>query len=220
MELEGLTGQFYRVSLVISRMAYINILWIIFTLLGLIVFGFMPATVGLFAVIRKWLMGEKDIPIFSTFWMNYRREFLKSNLLGLILFVIGYILYIDFTFLPAGGFYTFIRVGLVMVTILYAIILLYIFPVYVHYEWKLRLYLKYALLLGAGHPHFTFLMIIGGGALYYVCTLIPGIIPFFSVSILAYIMMWTAYVVIKKMEDMQVASEEVAEEEAGEENDI
>lgn len=211
MELEGLTGQFYRISLVISRMAYINILWIIFTLLGLVVFGFMPATVGLFAVIRKWLMGEKDVPIFPTFWKNYRQEFLKSNLLGLILFAIGYILYVDFAFLPAGGFYTFLRVVLVMATILYAIVLLYIIPVYVHYDWKLRLHIKYALLLGAGHPHFTLLMIIGGGALYYVCTVIPGIIPFFSISILAYIMMWIAYIVIKKMEEMQVASDEVAE---------
>lgn len=208
MEFSGMTGWFYRISEVISRMAYVNLLWILFTLLGLGVFGFMPATVGLFAVIRKWVMGDKDIPVFATFWENYRTEFLKSNLLGLILFIIGYILYIDLVNLPSGGIFTIFRIGLVVITILYAITLLYIFPIYVHYEWKIREYLKYSLILGAGHPHFTLLMIIGIGALYYFSFKIPGIIPFFSVSILAYIIMWTAYRVIKKIQDMQAAEEE------------
>lgn len=209
MELEGMTGRFYTVSLVISKMAYANLLWIVFTILGLGIFGFMPATVGLFSVVRKWIMGERHIPVFNTFWTNYRQEFFKSNLLGIILFMIGFILYIDLTFLPTGGLYIIVRVGLVMITILYAIILLYIFPVYVHYEWKLRLYIKYSLLLGAGHPHFTFLMIIGAGILYYICMAIPGIIPFFSVSLLAYVLMWIAYLVIKKMEHMAVAEEAI-----------
>lgn len=201
MELSGMTGQFLRYSEVISRMAYVNLLWILFTILGLGFFGFMPATVGIFAVMRKWVMGDKDIPIFSTFWSNYRKEFLKSNLLGLILFIIGFILYIDLFFLPSGGIYTFLRVGLVIIAILYVIVLLYIFPFFVHYDWKIRLYIKYSLFLGASHPHFTFLMIISIVSLYYICVKIPGIIPFFSVSILAYILMWTVYIIIKKVEN-------------------
>lgn len=210
MELNGLTGRFFRVSEIISRMAYVNLLWIFFTILGLGVFGFMPATVGLFAVIRKWVMGDADIPVFSTFWDNYKKEFLKSNLLGVILFMMGYILYVDFVFLPAGGYYTFIRIALVAVTVLYGIILLFIFPVYVQYEWKwkISLYLKYSLVLGLGHPFFLILMAGGIGALYFVSYKIPGIIPFFSVSILAYIIMWPAYTIIKKIENTQAAVEE------------
>lgn len=215
MELDGMTGGFYRISLIVSKMAYVNILWMLFTLLGLGIFGLMPATVGLFAVVRKWIMGDKDIPVFRTFWWNYRKEFVKSNLLGLILFLIGYILYVDFAFIPSGGFYTAIRIGLVMILILYIIILLYIFPVYVHYDWKISLYLKYALLLGTGHPHFTFLMIIGISVLYFISISFPGIIPFFSVSLLAYMIMWLAYVVIKKLEDMH--TDEADAEEAKEE---
>lgn len=211
MELRGLTGGFYRISLVISRLAYINILWILFTLLGLVLFGIFPATVGIFSVVRKWVMGEKEIPIFKTFSENYRREFLKSNGLGLILALIGYILYIDFQIMPVGGFFTVLRIGLVTVTIFYVIVLLYIFPVYVHYEWKIRNYLTYALLLGAGHPHFTFLMIVGIGILYTVCIVFPGIIPFFSVSLLAYMVMWLAYLVMKKMEDLQRKKKEESE---------
>ena len=46
-----------------------------FTMLGIGVFGFMPATTALFSVTRKWIMGKTDIPIFKTFWQAYRGEF-------------------------------------------------------------------------------------------------------------------------------------------------
>ena len=203
-----LTGRFMKVCEVISRMAYVNLLWIFFTILGLGVLGIMPATVSLFAITRKWVMSEQDIPVFKTFWQTYRKEFIKSNLLGVILFAIGYILYIDLAFLPVGGFFKVIRWGLIVCGLLYIIILLYIFPIYVQYEWKNRLYIKYALLLGAAHPHYTLLMIIGVVALYYISAMIPGLIPFFSIALLSYIVMWTSYRVIKRIETGQINEED------------
>ena len=98
MEMEGLTGRFLRICEVISRLAYANLLWILFTVLGLGIFGFMPATVALFTVTRKWVMGDRDIPVFKTFWNTYRKEFFKSTLFGVVLFAIGYIIYIDLAF--------------------------------------------------------------------------------------------------------------------------
>lgn len=206
MELDGMTGRFLRISEVIAKMAYVNLLWILFTVLGLGLFGLMPATVGLFSVTRKWVIGEKDIPVFATFWKNYRKEFFNSNLLGIILFAIGYILYVDLTYLPTDGIlFTIIRGGLIVCGLLFLIILLYIFPVYVHYKWNKRMYLKYALLLGASYPHFTLCIFIGMAVLYFALIAIPGLIPFFSISILSYIIMWISYKVIQKVEELQAA---------------
>lgn len=206
MKLNGITDWISSISEVFLKMAYLNILWMLFTILGLGIFGFMPATVSLFAVIRKWIMQEKDVPVFLTFWGNYRKEFLKSNLLGLILFILGYILYIDLLIFPTGSiFFAILRVGLVAVVISYIIMLLYIFPVFVHYDWKILSYIKHSLLLGVGYPHFTFIMVVGIGALAYITYIAPGIIPLFGVSILAYIIMWIAYLVIKKTEELQAA---------------
>ena len=95
MQLMGMTGKFFTVCQVISKLAYVNLLWVFFTALGLGVFGFMPATIALFAVTRKWVMGDKDVPVFKTFWKTYRKEFFKSTLFGVVLFVIGYIIYFD-----------------------------------------------------------------------------------------------------------------------------
>lgn len=212
MELDGMTGRFFRICEVISRLAYLNILWILFTLLGLGIFGIIPATVALFAVIRKWVMGDTDVPIFATFRKIYRKEFLKSTMLGGSLLLVGYILYVDFIYLPSDGIFAVVRFGLMIVSLLFVIILLYIFPLFVHYEWKNRLYIKYALVLGASHPHYTLLMLIGIGVLYFVSVKIPGIIPFFSISLLAYIIMWTSYQVIQKIEATQKIEEEDIEE--------
>lgn len=200
VELEGLTGRFLRICEVISKLAYANLLWILFTLLGLGIFGFMPATVALFTVTRKWVMGNRDIPVFKTFWTTYRQEFFKSTLFGAMLFVIGYIIYIDLTFSPTGGLFTLLRIALFACGVAYVILLLYIFPIYVHYNWSKRLYIKYALLIGISYPHYTFVLLAGIAALYYLCISIPGVIPFFSVSLLSYMMMWFVYKVIQKME--------------------
>lgn len=216
MELDGMTGRFFRICEIISKLAYLNILWIFFTILGVGIFGFIPATVALFAIVRKWVMRDTDVSIFTTFWKIFRQEFLKSSMLGGSLLLIGYILYIDFLYLPSDGLFALVRFGLMVVALLYIIVLLYIFPLFVHYEWKNRLYIKYALVLGASHPHYTLLMIIGIGIVYYASVNIPGIIPFFSISLLAYIIMWTSYQVIRKIEATQIIDEENEEGETNE----
>lgn len=207
MELEGITGRFFKICEFISKMAYVNLLWILFTVLGLGIFGFMPSTIALFTVIRKWVMGDRDVPVFKTFWSTYQKEFFKSTLFGALLFLIGYIIYIDLTLLPTGGLFTFLRAGIFICGVLYIILLLYIFPIYVHYDWKKPLYLRYAVLIGVAHPHYTALMAVGIGALYYICITVPGLIPFFSVSLFSYIIMWLVYKVIRKMEIAQEVNE-------------
>ncbi len=205
MILSGLSGRIFKISEWISRLAYINILWLLFTLAGLIVFGLMPSTVALFTVVRKWVLGQKDVTVFSLFWNTYRKEFVKSNILGVVLVIFGYVLYVDLVFIPAEGiFYTLVRFGVLVISFLFLIVLLYIFPVYVHYEWKINMYLKYAFILGASYPHLTFGMMISLLILYTILTIIPGIIPFFSVSLLALIIMWIANQVFLKAESLAV----------------
>ena len=142
MQLMGMTGKFFRVCEVISKLAYVNLLWIFFTVLGLGVFGFMPATIALFAVTRKWVMGDKDVPVFKTFWTTYRKEFFKSHAIWSC-FVCNRLHYLFRScILPTGGLFNLLRLGVFIFGLLYAIVLLYIFPIYVHYDWKKRLYLN------------------------------------------------------------------------------
>ncbi|MBO1911160.1 DUF624 domain-containing protein, partial [Microvirga sp. 3-52] len=50
------------------ELIYINILWILFTILGLGIFGIFPATVSMFTIVRKIIVKEEKFKIFNTFW--------------------------------------------------------------------------------------------------------------------------------------------------------
>jgi uncharacterized membrane protein YesL len=208
--LGGLDSPFYRWCGAISRLIYLNMLWLLFTIMGLVVAGFVPATVALFAVTRKWIMGDEDIPVFSTFWSVYKKEFLKSNLLGLTLIIAGYILYVDLVFLPTTSmFFIVVRYALIAICSVYIVILLYIFPIYVHFNGNIKSYLKNAVMYGLSYPLVTFAMVLGIVILYIGFTYLPSLIPFLSVSILAYFIMWLALKVFARIEEKVNGKDEV-----------
>src|SRR5690625_1648074 len=92
----------YQFCVWLMCLAYLNILWLAFSLLGLLIVGFAPATLAMFSVIRKWMMGEKEVAIFPLFWKSYREEFFRANIIFLILAAIGWIFYIDFQIFKQG----------------------------------------------------------------------------------------------------------------------
>jgi uncharacterized membrane protein YesL len=202
---QGVMGGFYRVSEWVMRLAYINILWIFFTIIGLVAFGFMPATVAMFTVMRKWLMGEDDTPIAKLFFTTFKSEFLKVNLLALIIFVIGYILYIDLQFLSqvSGMLQYILTSGLIIIGFLFLVMVIYIIPVYVHYDLKLLQYLRHSILIGFLSPLMTIVMIATLSITYYVFMFIPGLIPVFGASAFGFISMGSAYFAFKRLESRQ-----------------
>lgn len=177
-------GGFYHVLEWVMWLIYLNVLWIFFTIIGLGVFGIFPATVSVFTVIRQLLLKE-DTSIIKVFFRTYKQEFLKINGIGLILALIAYILYMDLLFLDTiqGTFFYFFQIGLIIVSILFFITLIYIFPVYVHFKLKFYQYLKHALLIGIFSPLMNLVIIIGFVCLYFIYKWIPGFIPIFGLSL-------------------------------------
>ncbi|WP_226675766.1 YesL family protein [Rossellomorea aquimaris] len=193
--------RFNSIVFVMLKLAYMNILWIFFTILGLVGFGFFPATVSLFTVARKWLMGEEPLPIFHTFWHTYKKEFLKSNGFAIIFTVIGYVLYYDFTFVGMNsGKLTFLVPVLVLILIAYVITLLFFFPVYVHFDLSFWKTLKQTLLIALTSPLEAVQIALAGVLIYGAVNLLPGILPFFTGSVLSMIVMWISLKAFGKIE--------------------
>ncbi|NGP43842.1 YesL family protein [Bacillaceae bacterium SIJ1] len=193
--MNGLAIGFYRVAEWVTRLAYVNLLWIAFTLVGLIVFGFAPATAAMFAVVRKWVSGEDDIPIFKTFWKVYRKEFWKIFGVGFILAVVGYFIYIEFSILRTQDslMYYLASFGVIGQYILYFIVVMYFFPIYAHFDLKPFAYLKWAFAIGVSHPILTlFLAVVTNVLLYVTAVTLPILIVFFGGSVTAYILTWGA----------------------------
>ncbi|GAB2569313.1 YesL family protein [Gracilibacillus alcaliphilus] len=194
---------YYQVSVWITRFAYLNLLWFVFSVAGLVLFGFLPATAAMFAVVRKWINKEHEVPIFQTFWQSYRKEFIKINLIGYVIFAVGYFLTIEFQILRAQEHigYIIASFGVLGLFLIYLIILLYLFPIFVHFKLRPLEYIKWAFLIGIGHPILTiFLLGVMIGILYLAYTVFPALLFFFGGSISAYILMWGASQTFTKFE--------------------
>ncbi|MCA0119942.1 YesL family protein [Bacillus sp. RSS_NA_20] len=201
MDHDGSMSRMLRMCEWVMRLAYTNVLWLLFTLLGLGIFGFMPATTALFSVMRKWIQGHEQVNVFQTFWKVYREEFVRSNVIGVVLVTIGTIIYVDLAYIyPTSWFLHVLRFAIYIFGFLFIVSLFYIFPLLAHYDWKKRLYLKFSLLLGISYLQYTLSMLVFSAILFILFAYLPGIVPFFSISIVAYGHMWLAYQVFKKIE--------------------
>lgn len=196
----GLIGGIYRICEWIMRFAYINILWIFFTLLGLIVFGAAPASAAMFTISRKWVMGNQDTPIFSVFWDTYRKEFVKSNLVTFFMLLIGFFLYIDIQlFQQMENIISYVISFILMgVFLIYFAACFYLFPLIVHYEIKVFQYIKYSFLYAVSYPMHSILMIVSTVIIYFVVTAIPGLLPVLSVGPLSVLIISISYRVFSK----------------------
>ncbi|WEG13498.1 YesL family protein [Pullulanibacillus sp. KACC 23026] len=203
MNFNGLTGGVYQITTWIVKLVYLNILWILFTFLGLLIVGIMPSTAALFAVIRKLIMGEVDIPILPTFWKYYKQEFLRINLLGFVLCLLGGILYLDIYYFSKihDGISRIALYFFFVLAFFYAILVLNIFPLYVHYQLKMFQYIKFAFLLGMSNVIGNVITLVSMIGIYFILLHFPTTFLFFSVSGLGFIIMWVSYRRFTKIDD-------------------
>lgn len=183
MEYSGVMGGLFKLSEWITRLAYVNILWFFFSVLGLFVFGLFPATVAMFTVMRKLVLGEVDIPIFKTFWTTVKKEFVKSNLLGLIVFLFGGILYVNFNIIQeTTSNISYLYYPTLVLILIFLLTLFYVFPVYVHFDLNIFTALRNSLFLMIVNPLATFTMIFGSIIIFIVLDFFPSLIVFFGGS--------------------------------------
>lgn len=185
----------YRLTVWIANFAYIQLLWLLFSIGGLVVFGAFPATAAMFHIMRKWLLGQTDVPIFRNFWHVYKCEFLKVNVLGYILLIIGYILYVDVNYFEFNLTIIHSIGKIVAIVLIYLFIgtCIYFFPVYIHFNFKLFDYIKYSFLFSLSSPWRTALLIAMTVATSYVFLKFPGLIIFFFASLISFLWMWGVY---------------------------
>ncbi|MEH7384934.1 YesL family protein [Bacillus sp. JJ1521] len=202
MEPKGLMGGFYRISESIMRLAYVNLLWIVFTLLGGIVLGIIPATVSLFTITRKWIMGEEDCEVFKLFWKTYKQNFIKANILGIFLMAAGLVLFLYYQSLQIlpEQLSQILLVFFYSILLILGVVVAFIFPIFVHFKVKFAHYFKNALIIGLSFPHFAALMLFILVVFFVVYQFFPVLAIFFGVSVPAYLLMAISFIVFKKIE--------------------
>lgn len=205
--MRGIPEWYMRFGDWVLKLLILNMLWVMFTLLGLIIFGVFPATAALFAVMRKLVMQNDDVNIFQLFWNTYKLEFVKSNVLGAVILTIGAILFVDLYILrqlDPSMWNQLLIITVFVLIVVYMAFITYIFPVFVHYDSNLKGYLKYSIILVIGKPFHTIFMIVCIVGLMYLLWWIPGFIPVFGLSIFALLVEKIASISLPKIENNEV----------------
>ncbi|OMC84850.1 hypothetical protein BK130_04355 [Viridibacillus sp. FSL H8-0123] len=200
MNMNGWKGKLYWFVEFVTMLAVLQLMWIGLTLLGLIIFGVSPATVGLFSIMRKRLHGQDDLKtLIKNYWKIYKEEFINSNKIGVILIGIGYFLIINLKIvLNMSGSYSILMLTLiVMITILYAVMVMNIFQVFAHYDLPFSRYFSTSLLLSISFPLQMLGSIIGLYVLYRIFLFIPGLLPFFGISVTILFLTWMSSQIFK-----------------------
>ncbi len=176
------------------RFVYLNVLWFLFTVLGLGIFGILPATIAVFTITRKWIIGDSTIHISKLFWKTYKAEFIKGNILGLVFAVIGSILYVDFifVFVVENSFADYLFFPLTMMALVYVLTFLHVFPLYVHYDITVMQTIKNAFFIMVINPISSFLILLSIISIFFLNVSFPALIPFISLNVLSWIIMFFA----------------------------
>ncbi|MFP7473041.1 DUF624 domain-containing protein [Niallia taxi] len=181
----------------ILNLVYVNILWVLFTLLGLGVFGIGPSTYALVSICRQWIRGN-SVPVFKTYWQYYKENFKESVIISWIYLFVGFVLVVDL--LTVTNWY--LRVALLIVGCIYLLSFVYIFPIMAHYNWNgIFLKIKMSFLFGIACLQYSLIFFLVAGVLYWAAiTFFPGVLTFFGVSFLFFLITWTANQVFTRME--------------------
>ncbi|GAE94315.1 hypothetical protein JCM21714_3462 [Gracilibacillus boraciitolerans JCM 21714] len=196
-------GYVYRLMVWITRLAYLNILWVLFSSLGLLVFGIFPATTAMFAIERRWIRGNTSFSILPYFWEVYKREFKKANLIVLPFVLLSLLIYINlqFTLIMNEILGNILLLFLFSISFLLLLVLIYFFPVYVHYDIKLIQSMLFSFMIALSSPLQTILIIVNVLAFFIVSVFLPGIFFLFAGSVTSMITMWFAYRAIIGLEN-------------------
>jgi len=176
-------------------------------------FTLFPATAAMFAVARKWVMGETDVALFKTFFKGYKENYKQSMIGGLLYTVLLAIMVVDFiVYREQLNLLSYIFIAFL---VLLVVSLFNFFSMLVHYHMKTFQLLKNALLITIGKPFRSLSTALMSGAVVYFSTKFTFLIPFFMGSIIAYLAFWNFHLIYTKLQD-QAEKARLAEEEEAE----
>lgn len=205
--LDGIFKWVYVFGNWLAKVMFLHLLWVVFTLLGLVVFGISPATAALFSVIHKWFDDHYEIPIFKNFYTVYKEQFLKSNGLGLILAGIGLFLYVDIKISQNMIQSFYFHIFLLIIFFFYVVVALYFFTIFSRYKLNFFYYFKQTFLIAIARPFESIAMIVSLVLLSYLFSYLPVLFVFAGAGITACPLVWFGYRACVQIEEKKLTGD-------------
>lgn len=178
----------------VAFLAYINVLWIGFTLAGVIVAGIGPATLTAFSMIRRKLRQGDHAHVFSRFKSEYKTHFKAGNIYSSLLTASVIFLYVDFRIIqalpPSPIIQAIVLPALIILTALLLVTATFAIGYYLEYQENILTSIKKAFWLSLISPVSDLVIIHAFLFLALVLTYIPAFVLFFSLSLYGFITQW------------------------------
>jgi len=130
-------NKIYEVFNRIYYLMKLNGLWLLFTLLGGVVFGIIPATIALYACIRQQIRNESETHLFQMFKRYYVETFRRSMLFSVVFAAIALFFFGETVILVNVGTGNLLLEIAIKVTRLLIILgVAMFFPIFVHFDVK------------------------------------------------------------------------------------
>ncbi len=209
--MNNLMGGLYTVSEWVMRFAVINLLWLLFNLpvvffagnllvadgqtelmlfaIMTVVFApfvFFPATAAMFASVRDWIMDNEGTSLIRSYVNYYKQNYKKSLLAGFLFTGLWVILIADFIYFK--DFNTILAFVFIVFGLILYVMTINFFSVNAHYEMKLCVLLKNAILITFASPVLLLAVLISGLVLLYASIKGPlFLLLFFSGALVAFL---------------------------------
>lgn len=239
MEMKGFTGLLYRISEWIMRFFVINLLWALCSLpsspLLLLLFLYMPwenpadmynmfiywgiltpitffpATTAMFSVVRKWQIGDTDVPLFKTYFRSYIDNYKQSFLGGIIYVLLIGLLSLNVYFYTyimddsALSALSFLFIGLIVVAF---ISLFNFFSILSHLHMGTIRVVINAMMMTIGRPFTSILLVTSNFfVLYMSFFVLTFLVPFFMGTIMTFLSFFYFHQAFTRMQEKVFSKE-------------
>lgn len=187
----------------------LNLLFVLFTLLGGVVFGLFPSLFTLFRVTKRIRQDQEEgLSLFVTYKDTFQSLFWKGNQLGLFLVLIGTITVFDGIFLYQNHlivdeltlFGIVLSMGGLLLGFLVAGLFLFVGLIVGFYErfgtWDT---IRFALLSTLSSPWLLLQLLLVTGGSYLVFSVLISAAPFLGVSLPVWLLVWRYQTTYRKM---------------------
>ncbi len=196
-------SKFHAFMDLIYFLVVVNLLAIVGTILGLGLFGLFPAIMTTYTLVKMRLRNE-SFGILESFVKIYKREFFRSNQVGLILFLFGGLITLSWFFYVEELTTTLHWIGLVVMGLfgLLLFVVMMVLPItYVYFpKFSIRNLFQFSIILALGMPLLSFVIVLNVMFFYFIVLIrFISIFPFLVFTLPAYVNMMIANRKIMKL---------------------
>lgn len=200
MKRNTIMGVLYQSGLWLARMMLLQLLWFVFTILGLGVLGFFPALAAVSNIIYTWFNRHVDIKINKNFFSFYKKNFVKSNLTGWIITFFIYFLYMDLKISQIYIQIPLLHYLIIIIILIVITIAVYIFTIQSRYELTILNSFKQSFFISMSSPKETIGILISIVIIFYFYSYFPFMAVLMGIPFVMIPVVWLSYRACKKIE--------------------